>query len=515
MSTNDNKNQEKDKKPHPANTLPLESVLEYFGADSNQDKQKDKWKLHGYGNILVKGVKWYNVNEETGGVGAISLTMHALGYPTKDKEGFKKALDLLTEEFSDAIDWDNPDYSQYTQSQSEPKKEFAPPERMDEFVPNVKDYLINTRQIPAYIIDKLVDDGLIYAGQYKNCIFLGPESAEVRSTENEFGAGFSGCSAGSDTENSGFIAPRMKKPENGRTILALGEAAIDALSYLALNPEAHAISSNGAGRFVLQYKLAKEAIENNSDIVFAFDADEPGDKAAQKVFNSFYVREYLARRYEIKRELIDEWLIDKKIKVVFAKKEDRDSKDMFFGLGMPFKKSSVTFIIDPENTDQSIHPDIEIDKEITIPMHPKGVNILLNQMNLKRARPILTKDWNEEWKARPKNMTAEQFKQKQKEALAEQLKNGEVKSDVREESLEVDDNISDSKKEDEPVVNERPKAFNPYSSKKPKKNMNKSSYPTFSPRKKQVKEPSEKDAGKTFIPKANNKNEPNKKKCRI
>lgn len=384
------------------NSINIKSVFEELGAEANQDGDPSKWKISGIGNFIHKGQAWKNVNHERKGYGGVQLVQMALEIE------FFQALQWMVQKFGTDISEDlKVDLSEYTE-----KAHFTPPENTSYNIQYVRRYLTNERGIPSYLVDKLIDKGTIYAEKHRRCVFISQAAAELRSTGPEQdGTIFKGCCVGSQTDLSGFsVMP--EKNANEQTI-SLVEAAIDALSYNALFPGRAVFSTNGSGRFLLQYKVMLEALNHEWKIKAAFDADWAGDLAAQKLFNALYIRSLLAHNLKVEPEIIDTWILDTSITFnlynsphmnFFNEGWDDIKKEFDLIRGEDEEGKPAMIIVD--NGKESV-PVIEI--EVVKDLHPKllkgkrrinvvkkGYEILINEKGLARERAINKKDWNEE-----------------------------------------------------------------------------------------------------------------------
>jgi hypothetical protein len=287
---------------------PLAAVLEHLGGVQNRT-DRSKWKIEGVGNIIFKGKTWLNGNLNVPGFGAVSLVNHIMD--TKDTPSMK----WLAERFPDLLDGD------WTPAEEEEKEiGFRPPERADEFIDPIRDYLVGSRGLPAELVDAEISAGRIFATEHRSkdeetgawtgdqrVVFIGPSSAELRSIDPD---GFKGCCPGSDSERSGYQV-MFRGQSDGR--LGIVEAAIDALSYNAMYPGRYVFSTNGSGRFHLQLRLTLESWRNDFSTDIATDADPAGDQAAQLIFNALYLRDYLSKQHEVSPEQVDDWLLNNRI----------------------------------------------------------------------------------------------------------------------------------------------------------------------------------------------------------
>ena len=236
----------------------LESVLERTGCIADR-YDKAKWHTPD-GVISVTCQKFMNWTKGTGGGGAIDLAMYLTGCD------FKTAVFWLSDNF--------PDYCLQTSkwSTSISNKAFSLPERNDSRLQQIIKYLRDDRCIPARLIDFLVRSGKLYADERANAVFLllGKEKkvvgAELRGTTH---SKWHGMATGSRKDLGCFF---VKRSNTKKAVLC--ESAIDAISYLALNPNYLALSTSGANPNPAWLPLL---IEKGFDIYCGFDSDDTGD----------------------------------------------------------------------------------------------------------------------------------------------------------------------------------------------------------------------------------------------
>lgn len=391
--------------------IEISRVLEALGADPNQDRDNTKWKYDN-NNIIVKNASvWFNGNQGHGGRGPIALLIHLFGWEDEDKKD-TKAMNWLAEHFPEELEgeWvvapkddDEDDF-----------KGFRPPERRDDTLPEVRDYLINKRGLPPSLIDREIEGGSLYGTKKFNrelreweeaqCVFIGPSSAEVRSVLPQ---GLKGCCQGSNTESSGYQV--LFRGPLSKTVVQT-EAAVDALSHHALFPGEFVISTNGAGRFELQYKLTLEAYRNGFGSKWAYDADGAGDLAAQRIFNALFLRETLSKRFDVSADKIDEWILSKKIIAVPSESphemflNDATSADHAVAQPVKVGKGEETMQLTMERRPATIVYKVlkgceplergKFEETTT----PEQIQDILFAYKAQRSRPEGAKDWNEVWK---------------------------------------------------------------------------------------------------------------------
>lgn len=367
-------------------------VMNHLGAEPFQDKDRSKWKIPGVGNITVTGQKWWNLNLEKGGFGPINLVMHAKGLT------YAETISWLAEEFNEKIDDEDIKASARDKAPSE-KKTFDPPIRNERYLPFVKHYLHFQRALPLELIEDLIAQRKIYADDDKNCIFYMEGIAEMRSSFDD-GEVVKKLVTGS-TRNMGFLVTADKNLNEN--CIAICESSIDSISYRALNPGRSAISAAGAGR-EFPRKIAEEAIYNEMGVVAAFDADEAGDKASQNLFNHFYLKLWAQHRLAVDKNkpLDEEAMLDLMISGVIdfdliTPPGAPERNLLFFNSSTPFEnpEQPPVIILNIKKNDIGL-PEC---KAFELPVSQKGYNYVINELNLRRDRPSIGKDWNEGLKA--------------------------------------------------------------------------------------------------------------------
>lgn len=233
----------------------------------------DKAKWHTCrGVISVTGEKFFNWNQAVGGGGAIDLVIHLR------ECNFKRAVCWLFENFpSHSIQ-----ASKSTGVKSIKKRILTLPERDDKKLPQIIEWLRYDRCIPAKLIDALVRCGKLYADTRGNAVFLLPGKekkavgAELRGTTH---SRWRGMAPGSRKDLGAFY---VKGANARKTVLC--ESAIDAISYFALHPGHMAVSTSGATPYPAWLPIV---IEKGYEIFCGFDADETGDRVADKMIKRY------------------------------------------------------------------------------------------------------------------------------------------------------------------------------------------------------------------------------------
>ncbi len=257
------------KKADEVRNIELSALLQYFG--STKDLQ-DKAKWHtSQGVISVNGPKFMNWTQGTGGGGAIDLAIHLQGV------GFKDAVLWLHNNFSSSV------IQRSSPIKSHPlKQSLKLPQKDDQKLLQVTQYLINRRCIPEELIQNLIGSKKLYADIRGNAVFLllGKKKrvvgAELRGTYNQK---WRGMAPGSKKDLGCFyiVGKNVRK-------MVLCESAIDAASCAVLYPEYTAISTSGATD---DPAWLQNFIIHGCKIYCGFDADKTGDTMANKMIKRY------------------------------------------------------------------------------------------------------------------------------------------------------------------------------------------------------------------------------------
>ena len=370
---------------------------------------KGKWSIPDFGKVIHQGQRWEGVSETQGkGFGGSDFVKLHFNFQFE-----MEALTWMVENFGENVD----ESLKVDLSKLEERNDFNPPDKVPEYTHIGETYLIEKRGLPPSLIRELVNTDKIYVDDSKRCIFLAEASAEVRSTHESY-IEFKGAVEGSQVDLSGFtILPELNISER---VIGKVEAAVDAISYRALFPGRFVISTNGAGRFELQYKTSVEAVDNGYGVSLGYDADDAGDLAAQREFNAFYLREKLSKEFNIEKDVIDEWLLQGAIRLsidisnhhLFLKNGWEDQKSVsikqtrqepdpekegkmktihYWELTDEFKAPELTYIITKDLAEGKL-----LRGQYTIPVNKRAVEYIEKHLGIKRDRPVLGKDWNNE-----------------------------------------------------------------------------------------------------------------------
>lgn len=245
--------------------IDLGSLLQLTG--SLKDKyDKAKWHTK-KGIISVCGPKFINWSKGVSGGGAIDLIMHL------EDLDFKTAVLWLTAAF--------PTYHIPISSRQNPpstKPTLRLPQKDNTRLPQLLNYLAYTRSLPLPLLNSLLLSSQLYADTRANAVFLllGKEKrvvgAELRATNS---TRWHGMAKGS-RKDLGFFYVKGPNPDK----IVLCESAIDAISFLALDPNSLSISTSGANP---NPAWLKSLITREYQIYSGFDSDQTGEALAKKM----------------------------------------------------------------------------------------------------------------------------------------------------------------------------------------------------------------------------------------
>lgn len=253
--------------------VPLESVLEGFGAKRHPRDPKHNWRTDA-GRITVTGERFFDHTNEVGGGGAIDLTLHLMG------RDFKHAANA---DLMDAARWLGA-LDRITVSASQPAALTPSPSASAAMPPPVPDpsrsarvrwYLTAQRALPTDLVDQAMQRGAVFADGHGNAIFrLHDETGQTIGFEKR---GTWGKPYHAVHGDKGLFV--VGNPTSG--VAAFVESGIEALSYKALRGDVLAVSTTG-NAVELPERMAQRLRERGFAIVAAFNADFAGDRFAER-----------------------------------------------------------------------------------------------------------------------------------------------------------------------------------------------------------------------------------------
>ncbi len=149
--------------------IPLTQVAHELGLDPDpRDKHKWRRPVSGYPDriINITGSKFYDFKELKGGGGAIDLVMQF------ERCDFADAVSWLKNHFGEAAALETITRQTEQVVTEKPDQPFIPPEPFEQNWQPVREYLTRSRKLPAAVVDELHREGLVYADESQNAVFI-------------------------------------------------------------------------------------------------------------------------------------------------------------------------------------------------------------------------------------------------------------------------------------------------------------------------------------------------------
>lgn len=261
--------------------IPLEQVAYELGLDPDP-KDKHKWQ-HENHIINITGSKFYDWQHLKGGGGAIDLVMHV------NQCDFKQAVAWLNDRLGEGVTLEAVTYQTRVIIQTEQPRSFLPPTPDEDKWQIVRRYLLSERKLPSGLVDRLHQQGLIYADSKQNAVFIRRSldeqtitGASLRGTAGADNA-FKGLALGSKRSAGWFHFGQGGQSSDPIQRAVLVESPIDALSFAVLDRtdsrKTIYLSTDGAGTVPLEFLRQLP----NKSVILAYDNDQPGNLMALHV----------------------------------------------------------------------------------------------------------------------------------------------------------------------------------------------------------------------------------------
>ncbi|WP_414552533.1 MobV family relaxase [Anabaena sp. CCY 0017] len=287
--------------------LPLEDVAWQLGLDrdhnqsgqsrgqgNNMNNQPGKWTGQG-NNINIDGSKFYDFHpsEQRGGGGAIDLVMHV------NQCDYRQAIAWLYDNFGEAgvekavIAQDRKIATEF--AQLEPRPQFVPPSADERQWHKIENYLTQKRELLPSFIQAVHEQGLIYADEQQNAVFL------MRNLDGETtGAFLKGT--GEDNSFQGYVKESKRTQgwfhlklggEQNREIekVVLCQSPIEAMSFATLEMEVQ----QGIPKTRTMYmavdspkSLPVEFLRTVPAVEVAYDNDHAGNETARMIMEQLH-----------------------------------------------------------------------------------------------------------------------------------------------------------------------------------------------------------------------------------
>jgi len=283
--------------------IPLETVIERLGGEVDR-YNAHKYRLDGE-HISITDARFYNHDRQQGGGGAIDLVMHTAGYDyreavayLRDTHGAEAAITAAT--------WHSARDGQQQAREIVEHAErpaFRAPTPDEGRWSQVRNYLVEQRQLPSELVDDLHNRGTVYADHRANAVFIRQDAdgqavgASLRGTAPD--SDFKGLALGSRREE-GHFAFTVGQPAPYMAVqYHIVESPIDALSRAALiqregvRGEYHFISTDGHGEIPRRH--IDEGLAARGLVHCGFDNDKGGATLWARVQEAYPRAEALVR----------------------------------------------------------------------------------------------------------------------------------------------------------------------------------------------------------------------------
>jgi len=254
--------------------IPLEAVLAFRGALRDRH-DRAKWHTE-RGPLSVTGAQFTAWHTDHGGGGAIDLVMHLA------QVDVGPAVAWLEQHLAAGalpVAHSTPSASGGPVPLPQGRRPLRLPVPDERKLARVRRYLTQRRGLADALLEGLIQSGKLYADRRGNAVFLlmagkpqRPVGAELRGSGPRVWRGM----APGTRKNLGFFwlgAPTSRQ-------LVLCESAIDAISYYQMNPDCLCLSTSGVRA---NPAWLPALIARGYEIHCGFDADEPGDAAADRM----------------------------------------------------------------------------------------------------------------------------------------------------------------------------------------------------------------------------------------
>ena len=259
--------------------LPLKDVAYELGLEPDpKDKHKYQNEHH---TISITGSKFYDWKQMKGGGGAIDLVMHVNEYD------YKQSVAWLGDRFGETATIEAANYKTREIIKTESIREFLPPVPAQDKWQKVKQYLTRDRKLPSGLVDKLQEQGLIYADENQNAVFIRRSIDESRITGASLRGtvgkdnNFKGLAKGSRRFDGWFYFERGEQLSDPVRRVVLVESPIDAMSLAVLertdSKKTLYLSTDGAGQIPTEY------LKEVGEVAIAFDRDRAGREMTERI----------------------------------------------------------------------------------------------------------------------------------------------------------------------------------------------------------------------------------------
>lgn len=262
--------------------MPCIEVFEMLGYTGEREGKTTRFKTEDFNVVVSDNNKFIDNKSGIGGYGGLSLLIDLFKYK------YQEAIDILSNKFDVSL------LAKATLKKQDEAKKIIEKEIKTQLkeLPEigksfneekVKEYLTDKRKIDPKLVNKLFEDGLLYADKKSNCVFVNEQKtfAFIRGT-------YEGKKYVANRGNVDFLNYDFGKSND----VYLFESAIDALSFrTATNSDGKYIVFNGSGMI---NRIQELELQKYNNVFSCFDNDEQGrifcDKIKEQVANSIVLK---------------------------------------------------------------------------------------------------------------------------------------------------------------------------------------------------------------------------------
>jgi len=283
--------------------IDLPTVIERLGGVADR-YDTHKWRLDGE-HISVNDERFFNHDRQQGGGGAIDLVMHAAGYDYREAVAYLRDTHGADAAIS-AATWHGARHAQDEARQIVEHAErptFRAPTSDEERWSQVRNYLVEQRQLPAALVDELHNRGTIYADSRSNAVFIRQDAdgqavgASLRGTAP--GSEFKGLATGTRRDEGHFAFTVGKAEMHAAPQVYITESPTDAISRAALVMRAgeggEYIFASTDGHGSLPTRQIEDGDARHALIHCSFDNDAGGSTLWERVKDAYPRAEAIVR----------------------------------------------------------------------------------------------------------------------------------------------------------------------------------------------------------------------------
>lgn len=322
--------------------LPLDDVAWHLGL-IHDIKGTNRWKGHGcIINIDEEKFHDFAPGKAKGGGGAIDLVMHVNGC------NFKQAIAWLNDRFGEEGMQRTVTHRAKIRAseivEKEPAPQFIPPPRNESQWDAVYNYLTIKRGLPENLVNYLHEQGIVYADEHQNAVFVmrsleEADFTEVQGAKNTptpvVGAflrgtrgennSFMGYAIGTKRSSCWFYVGWGGEVDSPIQRVVLCKSPIDALSYLTLESQVSGKAPQQKTIYLVSdstRNLPVTKLKDIPEVVAAYDNDSAGNQLSRDI-------QELLPQTTIKQPIATDWN-QQLLELIRRRTMEREAKQLKF-----------------------------------------------------------------------------------------------------------------------------------------------------------------------------------------